>query len=284
MSFLTPLRYPGGKGRLGPWLAGLLKHNQIDGGWYIEPYAGGAGAALYLLSKGCVDHIVINDADPVVHAFWLAVVNDNEQLVKMISDTSVTIDEWYRQHEILSKHSDYEAIEVAFATFFLNRTNRSGILSAGVIGGKSQEGSCKLDARFNKADLCERIRNIGKMRQHISVYGLDAMELLNLVSYEAPAKSLTYFDPPYYEKGSQLYRNFYKPEDHAEIAAMVCDLQKPWVVTYDNCEPIKKLYSTAQSMDFSLFYSTHQARTRTTEALFYGNLNLHESPYMTRRS
>lgn len=282
-NFLTPLRYPGGKGRLGPWLADVLKHNQLNGGWYIEPYAGGAGAALYLLSKGYVDHIVINDADPVVYLFWLSVINDNDRLVRLILDTPVTIDEWHRQHEILANHNNYEATEVAFATFFLNRTNRSGILSAGVIGGKKQDGSCKLDARFNKTDLCERIRNIGRMRQHISVYGLDAMDLLDVVNHEVPAQSLTYFDPPYYEKGSQLYRNFYKPEDHARIAEQVCRLEKPWLVTYDNCTAIKELYPSTSAVEFSLYYSTHQTRPMATEAMFYGNLNLHESPYMTRR-
>jgi len=118
MSFLTPLRYPGGKGRLGPWLAGLLEHNGLSGGWYIEPYAGGAGAALYLLTEGHVERIVINDADPVVHAFWWAVVNDNESLVQMINNTPVTIDEWYRQREVISSHANHDPTEVAFATFF----------------------------------------------------------------------------------------------------------------------------------------------------------------------
>ena len=173
--------------------------------------------------------------------------------------------------------------QVAFATFFLNRTNRSGILSAGVIGGKEQKGDCKLDARFNKEDLCERIRRIGRMRQHISVYGLDAMDLIDMIKDEFPSNSLTYFDPPYYEKGSQLYRNFYKPEDHAQIAEKVSGLQKPWLVTYDNCAPIKALYSKTNSVEFSLCYSTHKARPKATEAMFYGNLNLHESPYMTKR-
>lgn len=283
MGFLAPLRYPGGKGRLGPWLAGLLQHNQLTGGWYVEPYAGGAGAALYLLSEGHVEHLVINDADPVVYAFWWAVVNENERLVQMIENTHVTIEEWYRQREVISDHANHDTTEVAFATFFLNRTNRSGILSAGVIGGKEQKGTTKLDARFNKADLCERIRNIGALSTHITVHGLDAIDLLEMINNEVPHRSLTYFDPPYYEKGSQLYRNFYRPEDHALIADSVRNLRRPWLVTYDNCAPIKWLYRNTRGVEFSFHYSTHKARPMATEAMFYDHIELHQQPYMTRQ-
>lgn len=283
MNFVTPLRYPGGKGRLGPWLAGLMRHNQISGGWYVEPYAGGAGAALYLLMQGCVSHIVINDVDPVIYAFWSAVLNDNERFVKLVSETSLTMDEWHRQRVILSNPEKYETTAVGFAAFFLNRTNRSGILSAGVIGGKNQNGPYKIDARYNKPELCERIKYVGSMRKHISIYGLDALDLVEKINDQMPDKSLVYFDPPYFKKGNQLYRNYYNPEDHAHISEAVCKLQKPWVVTYDNCLPIKELYSKAKSAEFSLHYSTHRARPRATEAMFYGNLDLHEAPFLSRK-
>ncbi|WP_145578044.1 DNA adenine methylase, partial [Yersinia alsatica] len=213
-AFITPLRYPGGKGRLGPWLAELLRHNGISGGWYVEPYAGGAGAALFLLMRGYVNHIVINDIDPVIYAFWWAILNKNEEFISRLEETPVTMDSWYEQKNILSNPSNYSPLDVGFATFFLNRTNRSGILSGGVIGGKNQNGNYKIDARFNKPKLAERIRKIGEMREHISLYQLDAIELINTVEEIIPKKSLIYLDPPYYEKGSQLYRNHYKPHDH----------------------------------------------------------------------
>lgn len=280
--FSTPLRYPGGKARLGPWLAKLMRHNRISGGWYVEPYAGGAGAAVYLLTRGYVDHIVINDLDPVVHSFWWAVLNDTERFLALVESTPVTIQSWERQKEVHAAPDRHDQTEVGFATFFLNRTNRSGILTAGVIGGRKQDGPYLLDARFNKADLTQRIRTLSSLRRHVSLYGMDAVELLDTLRPALPPRSLIYLDPPYYHKGSQLYRNHYQPEDHASIAQAVGRLETPWIVTYDNCPEILSLYQDCSSEEFSLHYSTALDRPRATEVMFYGNLELHTAPSLTR--
>lgn len=281
-SFVTPLRYPGGKGRLGAWLAELMRANKISGGWYVEPYAGGAGAAIYLLLNGYVNQIIINDADPVVYSFWSSVVNDNKGLVELIRETPVTIENWFKQKEIISNPEIFSCTEVGFAAFFLNRTNRSGILTGGVIGGKNQDGPYKISARYNKDDLCKRIEKLGKMRNSIDVYGMDALDLIGSIENKAPRSTLIYLDPPYYNKGSQLYRNYYKPEDHAKIAHRVKELNIPWIVTYDNCKEIKCLYSDVAAVEFSLHYSTHLSRPKATEVMFYKGLNLHENPTLRR--
>lgn len=284
MSFLTPLRYPGGKGRMGPWIAELLRYNNISGGWYVEPYAGGCGAALFLLCHGYVDRIVINDADPVIFLFWKAVTEQPDELIAKIKSTEVSMTVWRAQREILATASDHSQLDVAFATFFLNRTNRSGILAGGVIGGKSQNGDWKLGARFNKEDLIERIRAIGKLSKRISVYGLDAIDLINTIEFTLPEKSLIYLDPPYFQKGAQLYRNFYDPEDHVAIADRVAKLNVPVIVTYDNAKEISDLYRSFDQVEFYLRYSTHQARPQATELLIYKNLNLQSAPELTRAS
>lgn len=282
MSFATPLRYPGGKGRLGPWLAELLRHNSLSGGCYVEPYAGGAGAAIYLLTMGYVDHIVINDADPVVYAFWAAALNHTDDFIRMIERTPVTMSTWEAQKEIHANPTKHDLLEVGFATFFLNRTNRSGILSAGVIGGRAQKGKYKLDARFNKQDLAQRIRLLGQMRRHIGVHGLDAIDFLNTIEEYLPERSLIYFDPPYYEKGSSLYRNFYKPEDHASIALRISELNRPLLVTYDNCPPILDLYRDFDYTEFSMVYSTAMDRPLGSEVMFYRDLEIHSEPVLKR--
>ncbi len=282
MSFFTPLRYPGGKGRLGPWIAELLRHNDISGGWYVEPYAGGCGAALFLLIQGYVDRIVINDADPVIFSFWKAVTEQPNELIAKIKSTRVSMTTWRAQREILTAAAEHSQLDVAFATFFLNRTNRSGILAGGVIGGKSQSGDWKLGARYNKEDLIERIRVIGKLSKRITVYGLDAIDLLDTIEPNLPGKSLIYLDPPYFQKGAQLYRNFYSPEDHSAIAERVAKLKSPVIVTYDNAPEIGALYRSFEQVEFCLRYSTHQARPQATELLIYKNLHLHSSPELTR--
>lgn len=282
-TFLTPLRYPGGKGRMGPWLSELLRHNDISGGCYVEPYAGGAGAALFLLMHGYVDHIIINDLDPVVYAFWWSVLNDNENFIDLIDKTEVTIDNWHKQKEIINNHANFDILTVGFATFFLNRTNRSGILSGGVIGGKMQAGEYKIDARYNKRDLCERVRKIGGMRNFIDLFNLDACELIDHVGDSMPKKSLIYLDPPYYEKGSQLYRNHYKPHDHKIISEKVSMISTPVIVTYDNCSEIRELYKGENTVEFSFHYSTHLARPKVTELMVYKNINIHCTPAMKKK-
>lgn len=281
-SFVTPLRYPGGKGRLGAWLAALLKHNGLEHGLYVEPYAGGAGAAMYLLSNNYVDRIAINDLDPVVHAFWWAVLNDTARFTAMVLETPVTMDTWHQQREIIANAEAYDLTALGFATFFLNRTNRSGMIKGGVIGGQKQTGKYLIDARYNKEGLANRIAKIGGLRGRIQLYNLDALELLAHPELELDDRSLIYLDPPYYEKGSQLYRNHYQPDDHQQIAQAVMEIRTPWLVTYDNCNEIKALYQAAQGVEFSLHYSTHMLRPKATEAMFYGNIEMHTPPTLKR--
>lgn len=281
-AFVTPLRYPGGKGRLGPWLAQLMRHNGVSGGWYVEPYAGGAGAAMYLLTQGYVDHVVINDADPVVHAFWVAATVHTHKLIELVRRTPVTIETWERQKAVIDAPAGYDPLQVGFAAFFLNRTNRSGILSAGVIGGKAQTGPWKLDARYNEKVLCDRIERVGAFAKRMTVLSMDALDLLTDVAPGFPSRSLVYLDPPYYVKGSLLYRNHYQPDDHAAIAHCVIQADYPVVITYDDCTEVRSLYEGIDSAMFSLHYSTHRARPIASEVMFYKNLELPFDPYMTR--
>ncbi len=280
--FFTPLRYPGGKGRLGPWLAELMMHNRIAGGWYVEPYAGGAGAALFLLTHGYAEHIVINDVDPLVHAFWKAATTQTEKLVSLIEATPVTMETRLAQEAMAARPDGSSTLQLAYAAFFLNRTSRSGILRGGVIGGRSQAGNYRLDARYNTERLVTRIRRVGSLASQITVLGLDALELLSDIGPGLPRKTLVYLDPPYFTKGSQLYRNHYQLEDHAAIAAHVRTATYPVVVTYDDCQCIRSLYRDLPSTLFSLHYSTHLSRPKATEVLFYRNAGLPCAPKISR--
>ncbi len=280
MQFSTPLRYPGGKAKLGLWLAELLRHNRLSGGQYVEPYAGGAGAAIFLLSRGYVDSIVLNDADPAIHKFWKVITEDNDVFREMVDATPVTMESWHIAREVLATPDQHTDLAIAFSTFFLNRTNRSGILSAGVIGGKAQNGPYKLDARFQKPELLARLKQIGALAGRIEVHGLDAMDFIK--GLKPQAKTLVYLDPPYYEKGSCLYRNFYGPQDHETIAHRVARLAVPWLVTYDNCQPIRNLYTKHQSVEFSMVYSTSLKRPVGSEIMFYEGVSLHRPPFLKR--
>ncbi len=280
--FFTPLRYPGGKAGLGPWVASLMRSNSISGGTYVEPYTGGGGVALYLLINGYVKDIVINDLDPLIYAFWWSVLNDTGNLIERIKHAKVDLKTWEIQKKISNNIKKNSLPDIGYAAFFLNRTNRSGILKGGAIGGKAQSGQYKIDARFNKSDLITRINIIAKHKKFISLHNMDAVDLLTFYADKLDNRSLIYLDPPYYNKGSQLYRNFYKPEDHQKVADAITSIKTPWMVTYDNCDAIGKIYQNENFAEFSLRYSTNIERPMATEKLIYGNLDMHINPILSK--
>lgn len=256
----TPLRYPGGKSQLAPLVIDLLDANDLTYGEYVEPFAGGAGLALHLLLNSYVSRIYLNDYDPGIHAFWQSVVHWPEQLCQMINGADVTIEEWHRQRAVVLGADATDPLALGFATLFLNRTNRSGIIKGGVIGGLKQDGDYKLDCRFNKADLVRKIRRIAAHADQIALYNLDANDFLKRVVPKTSKHTLVNLDPPYYCKGPELYTNFYGADDHAELARTVKKLKRPWMVTYDDAPEIRALYCQFPMFSSSLNYSAQDKK------------------------
>lgn len=270
-AYYTPLRYPGGKGKLVPYIKRLFEANDLVDGVYAEAYAGGAAVAMELLLHEYVRKVYINDISAGVAAFWRSVLNDTDALCAAIASAKLNMDEWHKQRAIQRSPSEHGDLALGFSTFFLNRTNRSGILSAGVIGGKEQTGKWKLDARFNAPDLIGRIQAIARLRSRIAFHQRDALEFLDTVAPLLPAKSLIYLDPPYYVKGSDLYLHHYAHEDHLKIAAKVSKLKsKNWLVSYDNAPEVKPMYSKYRSIVYGLSYSA-QDRYKGSEVMFFSS-------------
>lgn len=265
--FPSPLRYPGGKGKVANYLKLLFLRNQLVGHHYVEPYAGGASVALSLLYEGYASHIHINDLNRSVYAFWAAVLQNTELLCAKISAADVTVDEWRRQKAV-QEMADPDPLDLAFSTFFLNRTNRSGIIDGGIIGGKNQTGEWKLDARFNKVDLVQRIQKVARHAGRITLTQRDAAEYLRTVVPNLPHGTFLYLDPPYYVKGQGLYQNSYVPADHAGIAAEIANLDHPWLVSYDAAPQIMELYAGHPVLTYGLCYSAGD-RYRGSEAMFF---------------
>ena len=253
--YVSPLRYPGGKLKVVDYVKQLMEVNDLKGGTYIEPYAGGASVALSLLFDKYAGKIKINDKDRAIYAFWYAVLNETDALCRMINDTPVTMEVWQAQHE-LQKHKDEEdLLELGFSTFFLNRTNRSGILNGGVIGGKEQLGTWKIDARYNKKDLIERIEHIAGYADLIELTSMDAVALIKRYKRTPAAKTLCYLDPPYYVKGQDLYLNYYHDEDHTDIAEAIQKFKGQWIISYDAVDFISELYKDYRQKEYYLSYS-----------------------------
>lgn len=273
--FDSPLRYPGGKGKVAQFIRILLRRNGLSGGHYVEPYAGGAAVALTLLNNEFVNHIHINDLDPAIFAFWRAVVETPEELATRVWNTRPSLKEWRKQRDIYDEArrdiTQVDQISLGFATFFLNRTNRSGIVTGGPIGGSGQSSHDRVDARYNAPDLARRILNVGANAARITVTNLDASQLLRAADSLLPSKSLIYLDPPYYEKGaSKLYSNFYEKDAHAGIASMVRSVSRPWIVSYDDAPEIHRLYRGFRRIRYNLSYSANERR-RGGEVMFFSD-------------
>jgi DNA adenine methylase len=250
----TPLRYPGGKQKLTPFIQEILDSNGISG-HYIEPYAGGAGVALELLLNKVVKYIHLNDSDIRLYAFWHCVKNETENLCKRILSASLTIEEWKKHREVLRQPENHTLFEIGFSTFYTNRCNRSGVLNAGVIGGLDQTGNYKMGARFSRNDLIRRIELIGLYSDSIFLSYLDAEDYIDNYIPNLDENSLVYFDPPYFNKAKDLYLNSYKPEDHIRLANSIQNVAKPWVLSYDNVPQIIELYSSRNYFTYDLQYS-----------------------------
>lgn len=257
-TFYSPLRYPGGKAGLSNFFFDVLDDNEIFDCTYIEPYAGGAGAALTLLFLERVNRIIINDLDKSIYSFWKSVLHKTDEFIDKIIETDVTIDEWKRQAEI---YNDKRAsiLNKGFATFFLNRTNRSGIIGARPIGGMEQDGKWKIDARFNKKNLIDRIERIALYKNRITLSSIDGIDLMGNVFREP--NILVYIDPPYYKKGVTLYLNHYKRKNHIALSKFLNDRPDfDWLLTYDNVPEITALYPDREKVTFKLHYHANTAR------------------------
>lgn len=270
--FYSPLRYPGGKSKLTAYVVETLKLNGLEGGTYVEPFAGGCAIAWYLLLEGHVKNVWINDLDPAIHAFWYSVLNRTEVLCQLIDNTDVTIEEWHKQKAIYADDKT-NSLQLGFATFFLNRTNRSGIIKAGVIGGLEQNGNYLLDCRYNKERLIKQIKAIAACRQNIVLTNLDATQFIDEYLPDIEAPCLVNIDPPYYVKGKGLYQNFFEHDDHYRLFRSVRDIQHPWIVTYDDAPEICGIYAEFEPQVFGLTY-TAQTKRKGSEVIIHNPTTL----------
>ncbi|MEZ4796158.1 MAG: DNA adenine methylase [Flavobacteriaceae bacterium] len=269
--FYSPLRYPGGKNKLSAFIAKICIDNNING-HYVEPYSGGASVALFLLLEGFVDRITINDKDRSIYAFWHSVLNKTNQLCYLIENVELTIEEWKKQKKVQDNKKSADLLELGFSTFYLNRTNRSGIINAGVMGGIEQNGNYLIDCRFNKLELIERIKRIAKHKKNIRLYKKDAIKLIDKIQHEAENENVVfYFDPPYYLKASTLYMNHYEDKNHKKVSDKIKSIQNiKWIVSYDNVPKIKKLYLECPKKEFSFKHTAYEIR-EGKEILFFSN-------------
>lgn len=270
----SPLRYPGGKAQLFPLVRDILVANRLNGATYIEPFAGGAGLALKLLADNVVSRIIINDLDIHIFAFWYSALHASEALCEMIRRTPVDCEHWNLQRSVYQKADSRDFLSLGFSTFYLNRTNVSGVLTGGMIGGKSQRGEYKLDARFDKKALIEKVCFVAKQKDRILLFNDDVMDFLRRVEVSSTRKALINFDPPYVQKGATLYKNSFTESDHRRLAKAILACRKKWIVTYDVCPLVSELFKTKRMGQIGVYYSARNPRLANECIIFSDNLKL----------
>lgn len=248
--FLSPLRYPGSKRWLASFIKKALTLNKISPKLYIEPFAGGASVALQLMVENAVDQVILMDLDPLIAYFWETLFFDTDWLIDQIESIDVTIEKWYEYKQFQPKTKR----EYAIACLFLNRTSFSGIIrdEIGPLGGRNQESKYKIDCRFPRTTLIDRIIRIADYRDKIfsiwSCSWLDGVKKIRKLQIEEklPIKDLFfYLDPPFFERANRLYRCYFHQEDHTELRDFLINLKDYWILSYDSSPKIEELYSDA---------------------------------------
>lgn len=272
----SPLRYPGGKQKFYKKMLLILEENKLENITYVEPFAGGAGLAFALLLNHKVKKIILNDYDKSIYAFWYSILNHTDDFCNKIANTKISISEWRIQKEIQLNKDKTDLFSLGFSTFFLNRTNRSGIIKAGPIGGYKQTGKYKIDCRFNKEKLIALIKNIASFKENIEITNLDALDFIELLK-SRNENYFIFFDPPYYKKGKDLYVNFYNHESHVILSKSIMKNLKDfrWIITYDNCDEIKEIYKSFNKKYYQLTYTAGTVR-KATELLYYNKIVIPE--------
>jgi DNA adenine methylase len=260
MIMSSPLRYPGGKSSMTGLLQQIRQINGLGTHTMAEPFAGGAGASLSLLYMEETPEIFVNDADRAIADFWWSVTTQHQEFASLLRSTRVNMTEWRRQRDTYRDRRKISRLRRGFATFYLNRCNRSGIVvSGGPIGGINQTGKWKLDARYNKKELLLRFAKIAEYSGRIHTSGQDG---LNFIEARDAASTFFFIDPPYFDKGKTLYLNALDDAYHAALSAKLKKMKDDaWVLTYDDCPEIRKLYrGWAKIRSFSLGYAASDRR------------------------
>lgn len=268
-SNLSPLRYPGGKTQLYPFVKEIIRQNDLLGETYIEPFAGGAGLAIKLLLNNDVKRIIINDLDFAIYSIWYCILNYTDDFCKKIEEIDISVNEWDNQKNIYYSHTE-SIFDIGFSAFYLNRTNRSGVIKGGIIGGREQNGAYKINARFNKDALIEKIRNIAQQKNRIVLTNLDTIDFLSNGLLDHYYKTFINFDPPYVVKGSQLYQNSFTTEDHKSLSELISKCRRKWIVTYDICPLVETLYKGFRKSEIGVNYSASNSG-KAKEYVFFSN-------------
>lgn len=282
--YLSPLRYPGGKARMSAHLAEVFaqQHGLLDVEVWMEPFAGGAGAALTLLDEDQVSEAWLVERHPALAAFWRAVVEQGDELAARVEVLHVDMTTWDEARHVVGAVSAGEQLpdlDAGLAAFVVNRCSRSGIVTAnaGPMGGKHQRGRWTVASRWNAVALAERIRHVHTLGPRIRITEGDGIEHIAELdgSVGIEDELFLFVDPPYIREGNRLYANGMTGAGHQRLADALRATPARWLLTYDD-EPAvhESLYPTERVLAYDISNTANRQRVAREFAVFSDNCAL----------
>lgn len=291
ITYISPLRYPGSKRRLAPYLHSIVLHNKLKPNVLIEPFVGGASVSLYFLKNKIVEKAVISDGDKLVSCFWSVLFSNPSRLIEFVRNVKVNLHSFYAYKAIARSAENVNDEELAEACLFLNRTSFSGILTdrVGPLGGREQKSEYKISCRFNREAIIKRIEYISQFARKVTVLPYSWRDTIEwaerwLSKRKKLNKPLFYFDPPFFNKADELYREYFPPEEHELFQRRILALKHDWILSYDNAPEIKKMYSRdgKMHMHVQMPYSINSGSRRLEKELIITPLSIPPVPSLRK--
>jgi DNA adenine methylase len=230
--------YPGGKSRL---RAEIIDRLELGAGVeYREPFFGGANVGLSLLPR--LGSMWINDRDPALVSLWLSVLHYPSELRDRIIDFRPSPEAFHRFRDDLISlakipHRTERLIEVGF------RKLATHGMSFSCLGVKSTPRP-QIEGKWNPSYICRRLESLHLQFSTVNVR-CTCMDFSELIRDETKEACL-YLDPPYFGQGNRCYLYGFTLADHRRLALLLRHTPHQWVLSYDDCLPIRELYSWAR--------------------------------------
>lgn len=260
LEYKSPLRYPGGKASLSGVIARIVKDQKLEGCRVFEPYAGSAAVSIALVGAGVCTSGSISERDPLLYSFWKCVFTNPAKLLRRINKTEISLQTWHELRPLLDldEPDESQADLLAFAALFFNRTNFSGVIHSGPIGGQTQSSDYAIDCRFNREELADRVDRLATLGEKIDVQFADALDVIKAQRNKRGA--FFYIDPPYFLQGKKLYRYNYRLSGHIALADALRKAKFSWLLSYDNHDVIENLYEDFHNVYQEFRYSSRMPK------------------------
>jgi DNA adenine methylase len=263
----SPLRYPGGKSRAVDLIAKILPDFQE----FREPFVGGGSIFIHLKQLFPNRKFWINDLYTELYKFWQVSQTDLESVVKQVETWKKEFQNGKELHKFLAENiASFNDLQTASTFFIFNRITFSGTTEA---GGFSQQA---FEKRFTDSSIW-RLQQLENVLENVKITNFDYQ---NVIEPEGE-NVLIYLDPPYfsatksalYGKNGKLHKAF----DHQRFAETLKNCPHKWLITYDDCEFIRELFSFAEITSWDLMYGMRN-QTATSDQrgkeLFISNFEI----------